>query len=145
MFPVAGINYDGNWGGASFVQPGTLTPTTASSVTLEIIGRGVWVNFFNSSGGFLGSATIGGMGMHGGQLYTFTGSGIRSFSVYAPIIDPLPPGFAVPAVPINPAWGVAEVSFTPAHAPEPPSLILASLGAMGLAVRFGWRRVPLAA
>jgi hypothetical protein len=41
---------------------------------------------------------------------------------------------------INPAWGVAEVSFKLDHAPEPSSLVLAGLGALGLSARFGWRR-----
>lgn len=139
-FPAARISYNGTWGGASFVHPGTQTPTSVSSVTLEILGRPVTVDLFNAQGQLMGTASLGGMGLHGGQLYTFTGSGISSFSVLAPVIDP-PPG----AMAINPAWGVAEVSFTPAHTPEPSSLILAGLGALGLAARFGWRRVRLAA
>ncbi|HEY7315264.1 MAG TPA: PEP-CTERM sorting domain-containing protein [Gemmataceae bacterium] len=139
-FPAARISYNGTWGGASFVQPGTQTPTSVSSLTLEILGRPVTVDLFNEQGQLMGTASLGGMGLHGGQLYTFTGSGISSFSVLAPAIVP-PPG----AMAINPAWGVAEVSFTPAHAPEPSSLILAGLGALGLAARFGWRRVRLAA
>jgi len=142
-FPVARISYNGTWGGASFVQPGTQMPPTVSSVTLEILGRPVTVDVFNAQGQLMGAASQGGTGLHGGQLYTFTGSGISSFSVLAPVIDP-PPGAASPTMAINPAWGVAEVSFTPAHAPEPSSLILAGLGALGLAARFGWRRVRLA-
>jgi hypothetical protein len=138
-FPVARISYNGTWGGASFVQPGTQTPSTVSSVTLEILGRPVTIDLFNAQGQLMGTASLGGTGLHGGQLYTFTGSGISSFSIFAPVIVP-PPG----AMAINPAWGVAEVSFTPAHAPEPSSLILAGLGALGLAARFGWRRVRLA-
>jgi len=143
-FPVARISYNGTWAGGNFVVPGTLTPTTSSSVTLEIVGRPVGVGFFNPSGGLLGTATVGGMGPHGGELYTFTRSGISSFSVFAPVIDP-PLGVASPTVAFNPAWGVAEVSFTPAHAPEPSSLVLVGLGALGLAARFGWWRVRLAA
>jgi hypothetical protein len=139
-FPAARISYNGTWGGATFVQPGTQTPTSVSSVTLEILGRPVTVDLFNAQGHLLGTASLGGMGLHGGRFYTFTGSGISSFSVFAPVIVP-PPG----AMAINPAWGVAEVSFTPAHAPEPSSLILAGLGALGVAARFGWRRVRLAA
>jgi hypothetical protein len=143
-FPVARIIYNGTGAGGNFVVPGTLTPTTSSSVTLEIVGRPVGVGFFNSSGGLLGTATVGGMGPHGGELYTFTGSGINSFSVFAPVIVP-PFGAASPTMAINPAWGVAEVSFTPTHAPEPSSLVLVGLGALGLAARFGWWRVRLAA
>ena len=143
-FPVARISYNGTWGEASFVQPGTQTPTTVSSVTLEILGRPVTVDLFNAQGQLMGIASLGGTGLQGGQLYTFTGSGISSFSVFAPVIDP-PPGAASPTMAINPAWGVAEISFPPAHAPEPSSLILAGLGALGLAARFGWRRVRLAA
>jgi hypothetical protein len=139
-FPVVRISYNGTWGGASFVQPGTQTAASVSSVTLEILGRPVTVDLFNAQGKLMGTASLGGMGLHGGQLYTFTGSGISSFSVVAPVIDP-PRG----AMAINPAWGVAEVSFTPAHTPEPSSLILAGLGALGVAARFGWRRVHLAA
>jgi len=142
-FPVARVSYNGTWGGASFVQPGTQTPTTVSSVTLEILGRPVTVDLFNAQGQLMSAASLGGTGLHGGQLYTFTGSAISSFSVFAPVIDP-PPGAASPTMAINPAWGVAEVSFTPAHAPEPSSLILAGLGALGLATRFGWWRVRLA-
>jgi hypothetical protein len=143
-FPVARISYNGSWGGASFVQLGTQTPTTVSSVTLEILGRPVTVDLFNAQGQLMGAASLVGMGLHGGQLYTFTGSGISSFSVFAPVIDP-PPGAASPNMAINPAWGVAEASFTPAHAPEPSGLILAGLGALGVAARFGWRRVRIAA
>ncbi len=131
-FPDAQIRYNGTWSGASFVQPGTQTPTTVSSVTLEILGRPVTADFFNTHGQLLGTASLGSTGPHGGHLYTFTGPGISSFSVFAPVIDP-PPGAASPTLAINPAWGVAEVSFTPAHAPEPSSFILAGLGALGVA------------
>jgi hypothetical protein len=143
-FPVARISYNGPWDGANFLQPGTHTLTTVSSVTLEILGRPVGVDLFNAQGQLMGAASLGGTGLHGGRLYTFTGSGISSFSVFAPVIDP-PPGAASPTMAINPAWGVAEVSFTPAHAPEPSSLILAGLGALGVVGRFGWRRFRMAA
>lgn len=135
-YPVAEIYYGGRWSGASLVLPGTLTPAETSSVTMEIIGRGVGVSFYNPNGGLLGTATAGGIGPHGGQLYTFTGSDIRSFDVFAPIIDPIPN-----APPPNPAWGVAEISFGTLHAPEPSSFVLAGLGVLGLAARFGWRRL----
>jgi hypothetical protein len=138
-FPVAQISYNGTWSGGNFVLPGTQTPTAVSSVTLEIIGRPVTVDFFNAQGQLLSIAALGGTGPHGGQLYTFSGSGVSSFSVFAPVIDP-PPGAASPTMAINPVWGVAEISFTLAHAPEPSSLLLAGLGALGLAARYGRRR-----
>jgi len=133
--PTGAIEYSGPWDKASLVLPGTLTPAETSSVTMEIIGRGVGVSFYNPSGGLLGTVTAGGIGPHGGQLYTFTGSDIRSFDVFAPIIDPIPN-----APPPNPAWGIAEISVGTLHAPEPSSLVLAGLGVLGLAARFGWRR-----
>jgi hypothetical protein len=138
--PIGMIDYSGQWGKVSFVLPGTRTPAETSSVTLDIIGRGVSVNFFNSHGTWLGSATPEGSGPYGGQLYTFTSSQINSFTVSAPILDPLP---HIPQP--NPAWGVAEVSFAPLHAPEPSSFVLAGLGVLGLAARFGWRRPRMAA
>src|SRR5262249_33467934 len=36
--PVGIIAYSGQWAGASFVLPGTLKPTTVSSLTVEIVG-----------------------------------------------------------------------------------------------------------
>lgn len=132
--PIGAIDYSGVWGKASLVLPGTMTPAETSSVTLEIIGRGVGVSFYNPNGGLLGTATAGGIGPHGGQLYTFTGNDIRSFDVFAPIIDPIPN-----APPPNPAWGVAAISFSTLHAPEPSSFVLAGLGVLGLAARFARR------
>lgn len=137
--PIGMIYYSGEWGKVSFVLPGTRTPAETSSVTLDIIGRGVSVNFFNSHSGWLGSATVEGTGPHGGQLYTFTGSEINSFTVSAPVLDP-----TRNARQPNPAWGVAEITFAPLHAPEPSSLVLAGLGALALATRCGWRRRRLA-
>lgn len=72
------------------------------------------------------------------RLWKFTGSGIWSFSAsVAP-----PPGYAHPGMAINAPWGVAAVSFAPpaGDTPEPSSLVLAGLGALGMAARFGWRR-----
>jgi hypothetical protein len=137
VFPVAMIDYNGPWPGASLVMPGTLKPTTASSVTLEILGRGIGVSFFNSQGGLLGTAAAGGTGLHGGRLYTFTSLGISSFTVFAPVMDP----YAGDPYP-GPAWGVASVSFTlpEGESPEPSSLVLAGLGALVLAARCGRRR-----
>jgi hypothetical protein len=136
--PVGQINYNGTWNSGGLVQPGSMNPQTASSVTLEIIGRPVGVNLLGSGGQFLGSATQSGVGPHGGELYTFTGSGITSFQVDAPVIDPGPGVMA-----INPAWGVAGVSFTPSNTPEPTSFLLAGMGGVGLVLRLGWRRLQL--
>ena len=77
-------------------------------------------------------------GSNGEQIWTFTGSGIYGFTAVEAVIDPLGPG----KLAVNPAWGVAAVSFTPpaGQTPEPSSVVLAGMGALGLAVRFGWRR-----
>lgn len=135
-FPVAQINYNGTWSGAQLVPVGSPTLRMTSSVTLEIIGRPVTVSFFGAAGQLLGtaSATPSFLGPHGGQLYTFVGSGISSFQIFAPVIDP-PPG----AMAINPAWGVAEVSVTPSNTPEPSTLVLAGIGGLGLVLRRRWR------
>jgi hypothetical protein len=130
-FPVGEINYNGVWSGGQLVPAGL---RMTSSVTLEIIGRPVGVSFFGAGGQLLGSGTASGVGPHGGELYTFTGSGIFSFQVSAPVIDP-PLG----AMAINPAWGLAEVSVTPSHAPEPTSLVLAGIGGLGIFLRRRWR------
>jgi hypothetical protein len=133
-FPVAQISYNGAWSGAQLIPSGSPNPKLTSSVTLEIIGRPVTVNFFGAAGQLLGSVTGSGVGTHGGELYSFTGYGISSFQVSAPEIHP-PPG----AMAINPAWGVAEVSVTPSHAPEPSSLVLAGIGGLGFVLRRRWR------
>ena len=135
-FPVGEINYNGAWSGAQLVPAGSPTLRTTSAVTLEIIGRPVTVNFFGAAGQLLGtaSATPSFLGPHGGALYSFSGSGISSFQVFAPVIDP-PPG----AMAINPAWGVAGISVTSANTPEPSSLVLAGIGGLGLVLRRRWR------
>ncbi|HEY7425626.1 MAG TPA: PEP-CTERM sorting domain-containing protein [Gemmataceae bacterium] len=141
--PAAQISYYGTWGGASFVVPGTTAPAVATSLSVEIMGNplaSVLVHYANNPGVAIPASIVVASEPNGGRLYTFQpGPGITSFSVFAPVIDP-PPGAASPAMAINPAWGVAEISFTLAHAPEPSSLVLAGLGAIGLAARFGRRR-----
>jgi hypothetical protein len=132
-FPAAQINYYGSWSGLSFVQPGTLTPTTAQSVSLEILGWpvDVWVRYANGSVVMPALTDI-----DGNQLTTFpVGPGITSVFMYEPPLDS-----SGGAQPINPAWGVAYVSVTLAPTPEPSSLLLAALGALGLAACLGSRR-----
>jgi hypothetical protein len=115
------------------VALGTLNPTTVSSLSVEVISLssgtpGLGVNGLN--GGALNNIlpVLQNMpGPHGGQVWTFTGSGISAIQVAAS---------ATPGT-----WGIAEISFTPASAPEPSSLLLAGLGALGLATRLGWRRI----
>lgn len=136
-FPTAQLNYYGTWSGINFVQPGTLKPSMATSLSVEIIGRqnlGFWVQYANSPNATAVTPTKAASEPNGGTLYTFAaGPGITSFTVTAPVpVDP--------PMKINPQWGVAEVSIALAHAPEPSSLVLAGLGALGLAARFGWRR-----
>ncbi len=114
------------------VALGTLNPTTASSVSVETISLssgtpGLGVDGLN--GGALNNIVPvlqNTPGPHGGQVWTFTGTGISAVWVAASDT----PG----------TWGIAEISFTPASAPEPSSLVLAGLGALGLATRLGWRR-----
>lgn len=138
--PVAQIQYAGNWSGVNFVQPGTLKSAVATSLSVEIIGQqnvGIRVTYAGSKVPVGIPAYIGVTSEpNGGLLYTFpAGPGITSFSVFAPAN-----GVQTAS---TPAWGVAEVSYTVASAPEPSSLVLAGLGALGLAARLGWRRQAL--
>jgi len=139
------IDYNTAWWGANLNSLTTRNPITVSSLTVETVGNL----------GFLSLGVIGRNGLplniapvvqsvpgsNGEEIWTFTGSGIWGF--YAA----LPPGEAVPAHETDSTWGVAAVSFTPpaGQTPEPSSLLLAGLGALGLAARFGWRRLRLAA
>lgn len=140
--PAAQLSYYGAWGGASFVVPGTTIPAVATSLSVEIIGNqqaSVFVHYVNNSNVAI-PASIGISSLpNGGTLYTFpAGTGITSFSVTG--IVPNAPGAVHSASVGDPSWGVAEVAFTLAHAPEPSSLFLAGWGVLGLAARFGWRR-----
>jgi hypothetical protein len=121
----------GGWAGGSFVVPGTLTPAKVSSVSLELLGSRGIVDFFNTSDRLLGTGKLSGIGPHGGFLYTFTNPDIQSFSI---------PAFTGEGGQAYPAWGptgaVAQISFTSSSSPEPSSLVLAALGALGLAGRF---------
>jgi hypothetical protein len=120
------------------VKPGTTTPTTVRSVTVEIVGAASDVGLIglNARGGELGLTTTPvGTGSHGGVLLTLSGADISSFeiSIVAHIA-----GFAADDAPAGPSgWGVAGVEFAPAPdtAPEPCGLALAGFGAAALA---GW-------
>ena len=129
-YPPARIGYMTWMAGGSFVDPGTGKPTSVYSMTLEIMGAPVTVDALNSKWQVVASTGPDGIGPQGGYLYTLSGGGIRAFTV------------SVPELPVPdtnyPAWGVASVSFV--NNPEPSSLLLASLGALSLAARFGWRR-----
>lgn len=129
-YPPAQIGYMTWLAGGNFVAPGTLKPTSVYSMTLEIVGAPVTVEALGSRWQELGSTGPDGIGPHGGSLYTLGGGGIRAFTVSVPVRAASDDNY--------PAWGVAEVSFS--NNPEPSSLVLAGLGALGLAARFGWRR-----
>lgn len=135
------IDYAWNMAG-SLVSPGSLNPTTVSSLAVQIVGNGTFplpslsMHVYGSNGQILPITPLIG-NIANTQDWTFTGPGIGSFSVSA---VPLPPIGAQHAT-ANSAWGIAGISFTPAAStPEPTSLALAGLGALGLATRLGWRR-----
>ncbi len=130
--PVGRIDYN-SLVGASLVIPGKLTRTSVSSLSVEVLGQtGAAVNVAGFNGQPLNlNPRIS--SIPGGQLWAFSGAGISSFTVTPPL-DPLPNNSSTPA------WGVSGISFTPSSAPEPSSLVLAGLGALGLATRVGWRR-----
>ena len=144
-FPVGAINYSSSWYGASLNSFVTRNPITVSSLTVETVGNLGFLSLgvFGRNGLPLNIVPVvqSVPGSNGEEIWRFTGSGI--YGIYAAI----PPGTAVPAHETDSAWGVASVSFTPptGQTPEPSSLVLAGLGALGLAVRFGWRQLRMAA
>jgi hypothetical protein len=131
IFPSALVSYYSSLSG-SFVSTGALSPTTVSSLSLNIVGHpGLMINVYGPNGQLLNIAPQIGL-IANSQVWTFTGPGIRSFSTVEAVMDP--PGN------VNPAWGVSGVSFTVASTPEPTTFVLAGLGALGMAARQGWRR-----
>ncbi len=124
------IDYAHSVGGV-FVSPTSLTRTTLSSLSVDLIGisgpPNLWVDGLKGQWLNIVPVMQSTPGPDGGQVWTFTGPGISAFGVLA---SPSTTG----------PWGVSEVSFTPATAPEPSSLVLAGLGTLGLVARFAWRR-----
>jgi hypothetical protein len=130
-FPSAQISYYSTLTG-SLVSSGSLNPTTVSSLSVAIVGHPLLtINVYGANGQLLNIAPQIGF-LANSQVWTFTGPGISSFSTVEAAIDP--PGN------VNPVWGVSGVSFAVASTPEPSSLVLVGLGALGLAARLGWRR-----
>jgi hypothetical protein len=120
-----------------FVLPGSLNPTAVSSLTVGTLGNpSLSMSVYGLNGQRLNIIPVIGS-IAGVHDWTFTGRGISSF--FATVVPP-PGGGAHPGAITNPAWGVAGVSFTPVSGPEPSSLVLAGLGALGLVTRLGWRR-----
>jgi hypothetical protein len=125
------LDYSRQVSGA-FVVPGTSTPMTVSSLTLEVMGGGSFeVSALAANGNLIRSEmSPTGTGPNGGELYAINDPGVRSFDV---VRSGLPANSG--SLSYAP-WGISEVSFTRATAPEPGSLVLAVLGALGLATRF---------
>jgi MYXO-CTERM domain-containing protein len=123
------INYQGL--GFTFVRPGSLVPATVSTFTLDLIGvtgtPNVVINSLYGRQLFYVPVLQSTPGPDGGQLWTVTGPGIYTFGVGASGAQGGP-------------WGVSGISFTPTPAPEPSSLVLAGLGALGFVALLGRRR-----
>lgn len=129
------IDYATSSIGGSFVWPGTSKALSPSSVTLDIIGDPSSLRFqagsFNGMPLNITPVLQSTPGPDGGQRWRVTGSGI--YSIY------------VSSSGANSPWGISEVSLTTASTPEPSSLVLAGLRALGLATCSGWRRMRRAA
>ncbi len=119
----------------SLVSPGSLNSMTVSSLSVEILSNNpMSMSVYGFNGQRLNISPVI-KSTAGVQDWTFTGPGISSFSAVV-----APPIGAHPEAITNSAWGVAGVSLSPASAPEPSTLVLAGLGALGLATRLNWRR-----
>jgi hypothetical protein len=135
------INYYAQWYGAYLY--GMKGRMTVSSLTVETIKNSgqlsLWVIGQESNQPLKITPTVQSVpGSNGEEIWNFKGSGIYGV---AAILTP-PPVAVGSSTSVNPAWGVAAISFDPppGQVPEPSSLVLAGLGALGLAARFGWRR-----
>lgn len=114
---------------AGFVSLGTSNPTIVSSFSVNIVGnQPLSMSVYGVNGVPINNITPVIQSLPGSQVWTFTGLGMSSFSV-------------VPTTMNSSPFGISGVSVTTANTPEPSTLILAGLGALGLATRFGWRRV----
>ena len=123
---------------ATLVAPGTNTPATTSSLTVEVVGSGAnWVAVlgFNQSGKYLGDfMNTHRVGGHGGMLETLQAPGINSFATF--VIGPLTGGDG------SDTWGIAEIQTAPINTPEPGSMLLLGLGVLCLAGRAGFHHLP---
>ncbi|MGH7174376.1 MAG: PEP-CTERM sorting domain-containing protein [Gemmataceae bacterium] len=129
--PAGAINYA--WGlSGSLVSPASSNPMTVSSLSVDVMNLSgiptVSVNGDGQLSSIVPTYNVG-PGASVSEVWTFTGTDINGFSISPPSTGG--------------AWGVTGVAFTPttATAPEPSSLVLAGLGALGLAARWRWRRV----
>jgi hypothetical protein len=121
------------------VTPGTNTPTTTSSLSIEVINQNpaLWnilVFAFDTKGNLLGQLTDSHQtGSHGSDLLTIQAFGISSFFTHADPLNLSKIG--------NPDWGIAGLEFgtAPLAAPEPSGVVLLGLGMLGLAVAAGGR------
>ena len=140
--PWGKINYYTPWYGGNINSLATRNPMTVSSLTVTTIGNpgSLSLAVFGRNPQPLNITPLVQSipGSNGEETWTFTGSGIYGFTASEAVIDA--PGLG--KMPVNPAWGVAAISFTPSigQSPEPSSLVLAALGALGLAGRFRRRR-----